>query len=390
MLNIALFGPPGAGKGTQSEYLIKKYNLAYISTGEILRNELKSGSELGVKARTVIEKGELVSDEIIVQIIEKFIIEHKDAKGFLFDGFPRTYLQAYILEGLLIKLHSSLFALLNININDKEATNRLILRGKNSGRADDNKDVIKNRLIAYHEKTVPVLEFYKEKGNLVNIDGMGSIPEIQKRISNSIEKALSKQWMNIVLYGAPGSGRATYGKKLAKEFNLEYISTGDILQEEIKLNGDYSSEIKKFMNLGSHVPDEIVVRLIEKKIAEKPKTKGFLFKGFPRTMIQAYILDGLLRKHHTSISTVINFDVPTLDLIGRLEERGKTKNAMPYDKNIESIVNRLREHDQKTTLVLDYYKKQDRVIDIKGTKSKEETYRDLTHIIEQELKKNRE
>ena len=388
MLNIALFGPPGAGKGTQSEYLIKKYNLAYISTGEILRNELKSESELGLQAKAVIERGELVSDEIIVQIIEKFILEHQNAKGFLFDGFPRTYIQAYILEGLLIKLHSSLFALLNINIDDKEATKRLIKRGIDSGRSDDNVKVIENRLVAYHKKTVPVLDFYKEKGNLVNIDGIGSIPEIQNRISESVEKALSKQWINVVLYGAPGSGRATYGKKLADKFNLVYISTGDILDKELSNKGQFSQEIEKYMNKGSHVPDEIVVRLLEQRIAEKPKAKGFLFKGFPRTMIQAYILDGLLRKHHTNISTVINFNVPTLDLISRLEKRGKTKDAMPYDKSIESIVQRLREHEQKTSLVLEYYKKQEKVIDIKGTLSKEETYTKLKQIINKELTQN--
>ena len=388
MLNIALFGPPGAGKGTQSEYLIKKYDLAYISTGEILRNELKSESELGLQAKAVIERGELVSDEIIVQIIEKFILEHKGAKGFLFDGFPRTYIQAYILEGLLIKLHSSLFALLNINIDDKEASKRLVKRGEDSGRADDNIEVIENRLVAYHKKTVPVLDFYKEKGNLVNIDGIGSIPEIQNRISESVEKALSKQWINVVLYGAPGSGRATYGKQLADEFNLVYISTGDILHKELSGKGEFSQEIEKYMNEGSHVPDEIVVRLLEKRIAEKPKAKGFLFKGFPRTMIQAYILDGLLRKHHTNISTVINFNVPTLDLISRLEKRGKTKEAMPYDKSIESIVQRLREHEKKTSLVLEYYKKQAKVIDVEGTLSQKETYTKLKHIIDQELKKN--
>ncbi len=390
MLNIALFGAPGAGKGTQSEYLIKKYGLSYISTGEILRNELKSNSKLGLEAKSIIESGGLVSDEIIVQIIEKFIHEHEDSKGFLFDGFPRTYIQAYILEGLLMKLHSSLFSLLNININDQESINRLLLRGKNSGRADDNLKVIQQRLLAYHQKTVPVLDFYKEKGNLVNIDGIGSIEEIQKRISKSLEASLSQQWMNIVLHGAPGSGRATYGKKLAKEFNLEYISTGDILQDEITAKGKYASEIKQYMNKGSHVPDEIVVRLLEKRISQKPKTKGFLFKGFPRTMIQAYILDGLLRKHHTSINTVINFDVPSLELITRLEKRGKTKNAMPYDKSIESIVNRLREHDKKTSPVLDYYKKQNKVTDINGTLTKEETYKNLTTTIQQEFKKKRD
>lgn len=390
MLNLALFGPPGAGKGTQSTYLIEKYGLSYISTGEILRRELKSGSELGLQAKSIIESGGLVSDEIIVQVIENFMLEHQDSKGFLFDGFPRTYLQAYILEGLLMKLHSSLFALLNIDIDDNEATKRLLLRGQVSGRADDNIKVITNRLKAYHEKTVPVLEFYKEKGNLVNIDGMGSISKIQDRISKSIEVSLSKEWMNVVLYGAPGSGRATFGKQLAKDFNLEYVSTGDILQEEISKNSKQGQEIQSYMNKGSHVPDEIVVRLLEKRIADKPKAKGFIFKGFPRTLIQAYILDGLLRKHHTNISTTINFEVPSLELITRLEERGKTEQAMPYDKSIEAIVHRLREHEKKTLQVLNFYKKQKRVINLDGTKGKEETYEQLFKIIQEKQKQKRD
>lgn len=390
MLNIALFGPPGAGKGTQSSYLIEKYNLAYISTGEILRQEITSNSQLGQQAKAVIEKGELVSDEIIVQIIEKFILEHQNSNGFLFDGFPRTYLQAYILEGLLMKLHTSLLALININIDDKEATKRLLLRGKDSHRADDNIQVIQNRLVAYHEKTVPVLEFYKQKGNLVDINGMGSIPEIEERISKSIENTLRQQWLNIVLFGAPGSGRATYGKQLAEAYNLEYISTGRILEDEVKNKGEFGKIIQKYMNVGSHVPDEIVVRLLEKRISEQTKSKGFIFKGFPRTIVQAYILDGLLRKHHTNISTVINFDVPSLDLIGRLEERGKTKNAMPYDKSIETIVHRLREHEKKTLAVLKFYKKQERVIDIDGTKDMETTLLELKTIIENNLKQIRD
>jgi adenylate kinase len=385
MLNIALFGPPGAGKGTQSEFIIDKYKLAYISTGEILRSEIKSGSDLGMQAKAVIESGGLVSDEIIVQIIEKFILEHKDSPGFLFDGFPRTYIQAYILEGLLMKLHTGLLALINIDIDDEEAIKRLLKRGESSNIADDNLEVIKKRLEQYHQKSIPVIDFYKEKGNLVNLNGKGAIPDIQSKISKCIETALSQQWLNIVLFGAPGSGRATYGKQLAKEYNLEYVSTGDMLQEEIRNKTDYGKEIQKYMNEGSHVPDEIVVRLLEKKISNKPKTKGFLFKGFPRTIIQAYILDGLLRKHNTSISAVINFDVPSLELIDRLEERGKTQQAMPYDKSIEAIVHRLREHEKKTVQVLEFYKKQNRVIDIDGTLSQEATYLNLQSIIDEKL-----
>lgn len=390
MLNIALFGPPGAGKGTQSEYLIKKYNLAYISTGEILRNEIKSKSSLGIEAQSIIESGALVNDEFIVGIIEKFILENQDSNGFLFDGFPRTYIQAYILEGLLMKLHTSLLLLINIEISDDEAVKRLVLRGRESKRSDDNLAVVKNRLIQYHDKTVPVLEFYRQKGNLLNVDGIGAIPEIQNRISQAIESELRKQMLNIVLFGAPGSGRATFGKRLAKEYNLEYISTGTILQDEIGKNSYYGKEIQKFMNEGKYVPDEIVVRLLEAKIVGKRNSQGFVFKGFPRTIIQTYILDGLLRKHNTSITNVINFDVPTLDLIERLEKRGKTKNAMAYDKSLEAIVNRLREHERKTLGVLSFYEKQNRVMNIDGTQDKEIAYENLKAIVEASLKQIRD
>ena len=128
MLNIALFGPPGAGKGTQSEFLIKKYNLFYISTGDLLRKEMKENTDLGKEAKNVIAAGGLVSDEIIVQIIEKTITDHPDSNGFLFDGFPRTYIQAYILEGLMIKLNTSLNCLINLDVPEKVSIDRLLNR----------------------------------------------------------------------------------------------------------------------------------------------------------------------------------------------------------------------------------------------------------------------
>ncbi|MBT7994532.1 MAG: adenylate kinase, partial [Bacteroidetes bacterium] len=163
MLNIALFGPPGAGKGTQSEFLIKKYNLFYISTGDLLRKEMKENTDLGKEAKNVIAAGGLVSDEIIVQIIEKTITDHPDSNGFLFDGFPRTYIQAYILEGLMIKLNTSLNCLINLDVPEKVSIDRLLNRGKTSGRSDDNEKVIRNRLSEYNEKTLPVLQFFKER-----------------------------------------------------------------------------------------------------------------------------------------------------------------------------------------------------------------------------------
>ncbi|MBU3928215.1 MAG: adenylate kinase, partial [Bacteroidetes bacterium] len=171
MLNIALFGPPGAGKGTQSEFLIGKYNLFYISTGDILRKEIAEGSSLGIEARSIIASGGLVSDEIIVQVIEKTIQSNPNANGFLFDGFPRTYIQAYILEGLMIKLNTSLNCLISLEVDEEISVQRLLDRGKLSGRSDDNEVVIRNRLREYAEKTLPVLNFYKEKGNYSAVNG---------------------------------------------------------------------------------------------------------------------------------------------------------------------------------------------------------------------------
>lgn len=175
MLNVALFGPPGAGKGTQSEKLIEKYKLFYISTGDLLRKEIAEESKLGLEAKNIIASGGLVSDEIIVQIIEKTITENKESKGFLFDGFPRTYVQAYILEGLMIKLNTSLNCLISLEVDEEESVKRLMERGKTSGRTDDNEKVIRNRLKEYYDKTLPVLKFYKDKGIHFPINGANKI-----------------------------------------------------------------------------------------------------------------------------------------------------------------------------------------------------------------------
>lgn len=387
MLNIALFGPPGAGKGTQSQLLIDKYKLFYISTGDILRKEIKEKSSLGLEAQNIIASGGLVSDEIIVQIIEKTIKENQGSKGFLFDGFPRTQVQAYILEGLMIKLNTSLNCLISIEVDPEESVQRLLERGKTSGRSDDNEQVIRNRLNEYYEKTLPVLQFFKDKGNYHSVDGLNSIENVHKQICKILQEELSKSLFNIVLFGFPGSGRGSHGVALAKKYGLEYVATGRMLDEEISNNTEIGKRVQNHYNNGQLVPDEIVVQLIEQKIANSKGIKGFIFKGFPRTLVQSYILDGLLKKHGSAISEIIDIEVPTLELISRLDARSKTDRCMPYDSSTAKIVNRLREHEQKTIPVLEKYKQHHEVKKINGLGTFDEVFGRLSSEIETGLRK---
>ena len=386
MLNIALFGPPGAGKGTQSEFLIKKYKLFYISTGDLLRKEIHEKSALGIEAQSIIASGGLVSDEIIVQIIEKTITENPDANGFLFDGFPRTYIQAYILEGLMLKLNTSLSCLISLEVESEVSVERLLNRGKTSGRSDDNELVIRNRLREYYDKTLPVLQFYKDKGIYHGLDGMKTIEEVNLDIELIIKNELSKKLLNIVIFGYPGSGRGSQGKALAKKYELEYVATGDLLEQEISQNSELGKKIRELYESGTLVSDEIVVQLIEKKLANSHDVKGFIFKGFPRTLVQSYILDGLLRKHNSSISKIIEIEVPTLELIGRLDARSKTNTAMPYDSSTAKIVKRLQEHESKTVPVIKKYNQLHGVTRINGMGSFEEVFEKLSFEIENGFK----
>lgn len=374
MLNIALFGPPGAGKGTQSALVMKKYNLSYIATGNILREEIAKKSPLGLEAQELISKGQLVPDEVIIQILEEKLKAEHNFEGFLFDGFPRTYIQAYILDGLLSKLHTSLTSLISLDVDNEEVTTRLLERGKTSGRSDDNEEVIRKRLLEYEQKTLPVLNFYDDQGIHAPVNGLGSIEEVFSRIETKIELSLAKTQMNIVLFGYPGAGRATQARKLAEEFGLLYIATGDMLTAELHTGSELSKVIEPHIKEGTLVPDELIVRLIEKKIKENPHSKGYIFKGFPRTLVQAYILDGLLRKQGTKVSCVIDIDVPTLELVKRLDERGKTKHRQPYDVSTQTIVKRLEMHEKKTLPVLDYYKKAVNIYHVNGEGSVDEVW----------------
>jgi adenylate kinase len=189
MLNIVLFGPPGAGKGTQSENIIKKYGLNHISTGDLFRKHLGEGTELGKLAQQFMDHGKLVPDEVVIGMVDDYISTKKEAAGFIFDGFPRTVAQAEALDKLLEKNATSISCMIMLDVEEEELKNRLLERGKTSGRADDqNVEKINVRIQEYLNKTVPVAEFYGKQKKSHKVNGIGSIKEIFEGIAVELDK----------------------------------------------------------------------------------------------------------------------------------------------------------------------------------------------------------
>jgi adenylate kinase len=187
MLNIVLFGPPGSGKGTQSEKLIEKYKLVHLSTGDLLRNEITNKTELGIKAKAIMDKGELVSDEIVIGMIRNKLNSNKNSNGFIFDGFPRTVAQAGTLDKLLEESGKPISLMVTLDVQKDELVKRLLKRGEQTGRADDNLQTIENRINVYMNQTAPVIEFYKKQGKYRPVQGIGTIEDIFLRIVKEIE-----------------------------------------------------------------------------------------------------------------------------------------------------------------------------------------------------------
>jgi|ERR1035437_669830 adenylate kinase len=188
MLNIVLFGPPGAGKGTQSDLLIKKYSLVHLSTGDILRGEVAVATQLGLEAKKLMDAGSLVPDEIVIGMISSKLDANKDANGFIFDGFPRTTAQAEALDKLLVDKNTSISMMLALEVDDDELIKRLLNRGKLSGRSDDaDTTIIANRISEYNKKTAPLKDYYAKQEKFFSVKGVGSIEEIFGSLCEKIE-----------------------------------------------------------------------------------------------------------------------------------------------------------------------------------------------------------
>ena len=188
MLNIVIFGPPGSGKGTQSLNIIKKYDLIHLSTGDILREAVKNQTQLGLKVKSFLDNGELVPDQLVIDVIADKALSHKNAKGFVFDGFPRTINQAEKLDVILAENNMPISVVVAVDVEEKELYVRILGRKSSESRSDDNELVIKNRLEVYKNQTLPLFDYYKKQGKLEPVDGMANIETVFERITKVIDK----------------------------------------------------------------------------------------------------------------------------------------------------------------------------------------------------------
>ncbi|HEY6064353.1 MAG TPA: adenylate kinase [Chitinophagaceae bacterium] len=191
MFNLILFGPPGSGKGTQSDKLVAKYGLVHLSTGNLLREEIATKTPLGLQAMGFMDKGQLVPDEVVIGMVDSHFDKHKEAKGFLFDGFPRTVAQAKALDKLLELKKTEIGKVLILDVDEEELLKRLILRGKTSGRSDDaDENILRSRQDVYKKETLPVASWYARTKKVIHVDGMGGVDEIFERLCSHIDKKI--------------------------------------------------------------------------------------------------------------------------------------------------------------------------------------------------------
>jgi len=190
MFNIIIFGAPGSGKGTQSDLIIKKYGLHHISTGDVLRKEIENQTELGIIAEKYISEGQLVPDELIIKMLAELLDKGQSPKGYIFDGFPRTLQQGESLDKLLKEKGTSILAALNLEVGEDVLIERILKRGEQSGRKDDNLETVQARLKVYYDQTEPLKGFYKRQGKNITIKGIGSVEDVFEKICESLDRII--------------------------------------------------------------------------------------------------------------------------------------------------------------------------------------------------------
>lgn len=447
-MSIALIGPSGAGKGTQAIKLATEFDLLHISTGDLFREGLEKRTALGLLAKRYMNQGELVPDEIVDAVVEEWLWKVLPDKRILFDGFPRTIYQAQTLDQLFKEADRSLEVVIYLKVPDEEIVRRLpgrvicrtcqapyhlefkppavlnvcdICHGELYQREDDYPDVVRARLKTSHRVIGPLVDHYQEAGKLIIIDGAGSIDQVHERLVGTVEafqrrrtqpatreemeqlqalkgdvEALAPEQsmhhsLDIVLLGAPGSGKGTQAEQLKQRLNLQHIATGDLFRENLRNETELGRLAKTYMDRGELVPDDVTEAMVRERIDQPDTRAGFILDGFPRTLAQAEALTQMLNDLSRRLDGIFYIKVTDEAIVKRLSGRLICRACQkPYhlefnppaqkgvcdscggelyrrdDDNPDTILARLKTYYAQTMPLIEYYRQTGLLVEIDG------------------------
>ena len=445
-MNVSLIGPSGAGKGTHAAALCARFNLIHLCSGDLFRQNLENGTALGLLARKYIARGEMVPDEVVDAMIEERLRQLPGDQGVLFDGFPRTAYQARFLDDLFHRLDRTLEAAVYLDVSDEEILSRLAGRqvchkcrasfrriyhpfttcpsAKCHGeflysRPDDTPELALARLRAFHRVTGRVIEFYQRSHRLLIVNGEQEPEEVDRalvqafttikrgqlrpascaelglllaRVTRPVPQPRPPVAVDIVLIGAPGSGKGTQAETLARELKVPHIATGDLFRENLRQQTELGKLARTYMDRGELVPDNVTDAMVQERLSRADARDGFILDGYPRTLHQAEALAEILSDLHRHVAGAIALMVPDAEIVGRLSGRWICRQCQtPYharfkppqapgvcdacrgllyqrdDDKPETVTTRLKTFHAQTEPVIEFYAETGLLIEIDGT-----------------------
>jgi adenylate kinase len=366
-MQIVLLGPPGAGKGTQATRVAGRFRLAHVAIGDIFRDQVARGTELGRVAQGFMDSGELVPDEVVSEIVMDRLGKRDCRAGFLLDGYPRNLAQARTLDHWLGQRRAPLEAVLHLVVPRQELLRRLAERS----RADDNEQTIHNRLRVFTTTVRPLIDYYAGQDVLIDVDAGGAVDEVTRRITACLEETVLARRgrppgaeavvpMRIVLLGAPGAGKGTQGSRIAARLGVPHVAVGNTFRANVAQGTPLGRVAQEYLDSGELVPDEVVNEIVMDRLGGPDCRTGFVLDGYPRSVTQAEVLDEMLGQLNTPLEAALDLEVSKDELFHRLAGSRRP------DDSPRILHRRLEIFTRTTRPLADYYAERGLLVAVDG------------------------